>query len=157
MAERCSKCFQLKLTPDSKCACNFKAKSEVKKEENSPKPIPKISEKQKEKIKQRWRLDLFFAKIAKKHFDKNGKWKCKVCKKEFNINNVLNQSTCFAHILDRKDYPEFSVFENNIAVVCSSSCHKKLDSMTSWYRDIIKPEIQALRKINIHNLQKYIT
>jgi hypothetical protein len=44
------------------------------------------------------------------------------------------KSFCFAHILSKWRYPEYKFEENNIALVCSQDCHKKLDSINA-HRD----------------------
>lgn len=163
---RCKKCFIMKITDKSDCLCNIKKFDEKKlskqtRVEKKPKAIKQVSEKKAKQIKERWSLDNFYQKLSKKHFDKDGNWVCEYCKAPFNIQyDVINQRTCFAHILDKWDplYRHLAVFNNNVAIVCGEKCHKDMDAEICTL--ILKPTLQKLiedwKKINVSDLNQYI-
>jgi len=166
MATNCNKCWMMKMTPNSKCACNVKKFDEAKlskktRVEKKQKPIAQKSEKRKALDKQRWWFDIFFKKVLKTKVNDNWDWVCEYCQKSFNIQQVLNQATCFAHILSKWNvsYVHLAMFINNIAYVCWEECHKSMDQEICELK--IKPELQKriekLEKIDVWNLIKYIT
>lgn len=164
--ENCKKCWFLKMTPNSKCACNVKKFNEAKlskktRVEKKPKAIAKVSEKKKKSDKARWNVSLLFQKIAKKRLDKGGNWVCEYCSKPFNIKyDVINQTVCFAHILSKwnVDFKHLAMFENNIALVCSETCHKELDAeiCVLWIKKELQSRIERLEKIDVWDLNQYI-
>lgn len=147
--ERCNKCFQMKITPNSKCLCNFWSV----KPEKQIKPIKKISDKKKERLKKEWSEWNFF-KILFKKLEKKQKNICTICDKIVKENEVV--PACFAHILPKWRYKEFRYFENNIWFVCSIDCHNELDkSVNVIKRKIWLIEVEQIirdwKKLNIKN------
>jgi len=161
MAENCKKCFMLKMTPNSKCAC-----SNIKFDDGSrlvtkkkPKAIPQKSEKKMVADKARWKVDIIFKKIASEKCNSKGDGVCEYCDAEFNIQfDCINQTVCFAHILSWREFKPLYMLQNNIAFVCSEKCHKEMDAeiCVLW----IKPELQRLitnlKSIDVWNLVKYV-
>lgn len=149
----CKKCWMWKTDEKWKCACTKKVKKKDK-------WIKKISNKKKKEIKKRWSLIKFYQKISQNYFDENWNWKCEYCWKEFNIWQVLDQRTCFAHILAKWDvkYKHLSVFPNNIAIVCWEKCHKDMDMEISilWIKKELQGKIENWEKIKVNNLEKYL-
>lgn len=152
----------LKMTENSKCACNiktFNSKKEEKKE--NPKPIKKISDKKAEEIKERGSFLKFYANLAKWHFNKYGDGVCEYCSKTFNIErDFIDNRVAFAHILAKWDplYKHLCTFKNNIAIVCSEKCHKSMDAEICrlWIKNILKEKIERLEKIDVRNLSSYL-
>jgi hypothetical protein len=48
---------------------------------------------------------------------------------------------CFAHKLDKWQYPEFRLDVNNICLVCSLECHQKVDELCKWNAFSIKENL----------------
>lgn len=163
----CKKCWMYKMTDKQACLCNATKFNEDKlskktRKETKQKAIPQKSEKRKALDKARWWFDVLFKKVAKKRLDEWWNWNCEYCWKRFNIQfDVLNQSSCFAHILSRWDveYKHLAMYENNIALTCWEVCHKNMDSEICVL--IIKKELQKriekLEKINVWDLNIYVT
>ena len=64
---------------------------------------------------------------------------CTICNKI--IKDPL--SYCFAHNLDKGQYPEFRLDVNNISLVCSLLCHRKIDELCKWNAFRIKERLIA--------------
>ena len=165
MWHNCKKCWYYKISEKQKCCCNTKKFDEKKlskktREVKKPKPIAQKSEKRKALDEKRGWFDILFKKIAKKRLDEWWNWNCEYCWKRFNIQELLNQTTCFAHILSRWDveFVHLAMFENNIALTCWETCHKNLDSeiATLKIKKELKKRIESLEKIDVWDLQKYI-
>lgn len=135
MATTCKKCFMLKLTPDSKCACNVKkfdeSKLVKKKEPKQAKPIKQVSEKKKERIKTNWSELNFFKTLFKKKVKAKENF-CVICKKQLTEEDVTPAS--FAHILPKSKYPIYRYFDNNINLVCNIEHHKKADDAVNEFK-----------------------
>lgn len=83
------------------------------------KPLKKISNKKRERLK-KWESEkaLFLAIWQSRwHF-------CEICGKQIHE----PKSWCFAHRLSKWRYPEYRLYDKNIALVCSIDCHHTLDS-----------------------------
>jgi len=84
--------------------------------------IRQVSDKKKVRLKETWWEVKTFEQVYKER--KN----CIICNKF-----VSEPKTwCFAHILNKKDYPHLRNFTNNIAFVCSIDCHHVVDSRITW-------------------------
>ena len=91
-----------------------------------------------------------------KVFEKINKYdqKCWIC------DNPIKEplSWTFPHILNKKDYPAFRVFESNIARACSIEHHDKLDKMVTFLKkdkqkiEELKKMILELKRDEIHDL-----
>lgn len=141
MATNCKKCGMLKLTENSRCNCNAKKFDESKlvrkkdgvQQNKTPKPIPQISEKKKERIATGGsEINLFKSIFKKKVKDKQNF--CIICKEkliESNEDIEGNVTTaCFPHILPKGKYPEFRLLESNLQyLVCGIEHHKKYDEI----------------------------
>jgi len=86
------------------------------------KSIKKVSSKKIERLKNTWGEMKAFEQVYKER--KN----CIICNKYVNE----PKTWCFAHILNKKDYPHLRKFTNNIAFVCSIDCHHVVDSRIVW-------------------------
>jgi hypothetical protein len=60
-------------------------------------------------------------------------------------------SYCFAHNLDKWQYPEFRLDVNNISLVCSLECHRKVDELCKWNAYIIKRGLLAWISHNLNS------
>lgn len=154
-----------KIDEKSKCACNVKKFDEKKlskqtRQKKPQKPIKQISEKKAQENKNRWSLIEFYQKVAKWHFDKYWDGICEYCWAKFNIQDFVDNRVAFAHILAKWDpfYKHLATFKNNIAIVCSESCHKEMDAEICRLniKNTLKSEIENWKKINVWNLASYI-
>ncbi len=81
-----------------------------------------ISFKKQKRLNSTWWEKEVFKKVF------NSKKKCIICNKY-----VLEpKAWCFAHILNKKDYPYLRNFTNNIAFVCSIEHHQEVDKRIAW-------------------------
>ena len=132
MGFRCNKCGFYKMTKDQKCSCNVKKFDSSKlskktRKETVPKPINKISEKKKERIKTNGSEVDLFKKIFKKKFKEKENF-CIICKEEITEENV--QPASFPHILPKGKYPELRYMESNLQyLVCGINHHDEYDSI----------------------------
>jgi len=88
-----------------------------------------------------------------KVFEKINKYdhKCWICNKQ--IKEPL--SWTFPHILNKKDYPAFRVFESNIARVCNIEHHDRLDKMVNSIKKD-KEKLNYLKKLIIELKRKEV-
>lgn len=165
MSTRCKGCWMFKISDKQQCACNAKKFDEAKlsKKTAEPKrqePIKKVSDKKATEVKDRWSLIQFYAMLAKWHFDENGDGICEYCTSKFNIeHDFIDNRVAFAHILAKGDplFRHLAVFKNNVAIVCSETCHKAMDAeiWRLWIKNTLKGLIEAWQKINVSNLAAY--
>jgi len=154
----CKKCGMLNIDEKSKCFCNIKKFDEnkliTKKEK---KPINKVSDKKKTRIKEKWSELQHFIKVYIKKMHKN-KNICQICQIEVKKDEVTPSS--FPHILPKGKYPEYRYFENNIGLVCWIDHHNKFDeAINNLKQDIwlVKLEhiIKDWNEIDIENYIDY--
>jgi hypothetical protein len=48
------------------------------------------------------------------------------------------QARCFAHLLAKGMYPQYRLYDANIALVCSPECHHIIDSVCIWNKRVIQ-------------------
>lgn len=106
---------------------------EYKFKDKQTKPIKKISDKKIKRLKDFWtEVELFKIK-----FDML-KWNTYCCVSGKYISEP--KAECFAHILSKKDYPQYRYYLNNIALVYSIKEHLLLDELvtnlkrTKWHQ-----------------------
>lgn len=126
----------LKMTPDTRCACNVKkfddSKLVKKKEPKAATPIKQVSDKKLDRIKTNGSELNFFKTLFKKK-EKAKQNFCMICKKQLTEENVSPAS--FAHILPKSKYPAYRYFDNNINLVCSIGHHKKADEAVNGFKE----------------------
>ena len=125
----CKGCWMLKIDIKSKCACNVKKFDDKKlskktKEEKAPKPVKKVSEKRKERLKTNWTEGDLFKNIYRK-LCKKWMHECIICSELVDEDDVL--PACFPHILPKGKFPAYRYFENNVWFVCWIEHHDKFD------------------------------
>jgi len=162
----CKKCWMYKATDKSKCCCNatkFNADKLSKKtrKEKAPTPIKQVSDKKAAERKTRWSFLQHYAKLAKWHFDSHWDGTCMYCWSKFNIEtDFVDNRVAFAHILAKWDplYKHLAMFKNNIAIVCSETCHKDMDSeiCVLWIKPDLKIKIEWGETIDVKNLSSYL-
>lgn len=89
------------------------------------KPIPKISEKKKKRMKEEWTEVQVFREVweTTPHI-------CQHCKKPVNnafIWERLIKPQCFPHKLPKSMFPKCRLIPQNIWLVCSIECHREFD------------------------------
>lgn len=146
----------MKITPDSTCLCNAKTFNEAKlskktKEKKAPKPIKKVSDKKKERIKTNGSEGTLFKNIFKKKVKSKENF-CIICRAELIAGNedVEGNVTpaCFPHILPKGTYPELRYMESNLQyLVCGIEHHDKFDEIINEVKQDIG--LEALKKIII--------
>jgi 5-methylcytosine-specific restriction endonuclease McrA len=118
----------------------------LKKEAENPKPkkqyrIPKVSKKQKEKIKEQKELqkrdEEFFKKIyaASPHQCQN--CGCRLPKTPSNF--------MFHHLLEKRNYPQFRYEPENVMILCLE-CHSKAETNIAFAPKIVIRRIEAEQK-----------
>lgn len=87
------------------------------------KPIPKISQKKKERIKKEWSEADLFREIwwEREHI-------CEICWKFI----PEPRPECFSHVLSKGRYPALRYMKSNVSIVCNSDCHKENDRRNAW-------------------------
>lgn len=151
MATNCKKCGMLKLTENSRCACNVKKFDESKlvrkkdggQQNKTPKPIPKISEKKKERITTGGSEINLFKNIFKKKVKDQENF-CIICREKLTEENI--NPSCFPHILPKGKYPEFRLLESNLQyLVCGIEHHDKYDGIINEVKkDIGLAELEKI-------------
>jgi len=137
MATTCKKCGMLKMTPDTKCACNVKkfdasklskhTKKEKKPTELKRTAVKKVSDKRKERLATGGKEITLFKNIYKKKFKAKENF-CIICRQELTEENI--QPASFPHILPKGKYPEFRLLESNLQyLVCGIEHHDKYDEI----------------------------
>ena len=102
------------------------------KEEKKLKPIPKISQKKKERIKKEWSEADLFREIweTREHI-------CEICWKFI----PEPRPECFSHVLSKGRYPGLRYNKRNIKILCSIDCHHESDRQNAWN------DIELIKKI----------
>ena len=90
--------------------------------------MKKISDKRRQRLAWYSEKDLF------KELRESREHKCMIC---WHYTD-LTQAQCFAHVLDKWMYPKYRTHPENIALVCTISCHNKVDYLASWHAYIIE-------------------
>lgn len=67
-------------------------------------------------------LHSWFMYLFDQRKDKEGFVQCFECGRRMHENTWKNLSTCYSHILSKKDYPEYKGDENNVKIV-HPDCH----------------------------------
>ena len=99
------------------------------KKEKKNKPIKKISDKRKERLKNWWwEKQIMRAKLI--NSQDNWFLSCDVCWKKFSIESAWPY--CLPHILSKKNFPHLRNFINNLWCVCSITCHQEFDKIIAW-------------------------
>ena len=100
--------------------------------EKKPKPIPKISQKKKERIKKEWSEADLFREIwwERSH-------NCEICWKFI----PEPRPECFSHVLSKGRYPGLRYNKRNIKILCSIDCHHESDRRNAWN------DIELIKKI----------
>ena len=100
--------------------------------EKKLKPIPKISQKKKERIKKEWSEADLFREIwwERSH-------NCEICWKFI----PEPRPECFSHILSKGRYPALRYNKRNIVLCCQILCHKENDRRNAWN------DIELIKKI----------
>ena len=100
--------------------------------EKKLKPIPKISQKKKERIKKEWNEADLFREIwwEREHI-------CEICWKFI----PEPRPECFSHILSKGRYPALRYMKSNVSIVCDQNCHKENDRRNAWN------DIELIKKI----------
>lgn len=82
--------------------------------------IKQISDKKRKRLKEQWSEVEIFKEIwnEREHI-------CEICKHPI----LYPWSWSFAHRLAKSQYPKFRLIKENIALVDSIMCHKKIDSI----------------------------
>ena len=100
--------------------------------EKKQKPIPKISQKKKERIKKEWSEADLFREIwwERSH-------NCEICWKFI----PEPRPECFSHVLSKGRYPGLRYNKRNIKILCSIDCHHESDRRNAWN------DIELIKKI----------
>ena len=100
--------------------------------EKKLKPIPKISQKKKERIKKEWNEADLFREIwwEREHI-------CEICWKFI----PEPRPECFSHILSKGRYPALRYNKKNLVICCGILCHSENDRRNAWN------DIELIKKI----------
>lgn len=114
----------------SRCKeCTYKASTKNKNQKSiytlKRTPIKRVWKKKLERLKNNGSEVLTY----EKKFNNCDK-RCVICKKEFKTFEET-KTWCYAHILNKRDWPHIRNFINNIAFVCSIEHHEEVDKQIS--------------------------
>jgi hypothetical protein len=90
-----------------------------------------------------WRVT-WEAKVFRSIRGKSNK-KCTICHRYIEV----PKAECFAHILAKWMYPEYRLNEDNISLVCSKVCHKRVDKLVLWNKLEIRWKLERGEKIDL--------
>lgn len=97
-------------------------KQDIPTKEKIQKPIPKISEKKKKRLKEEWSESALFLEIWGERLHE-----CFIC-----WSNIPEpKPEVFSHKLGKWRYPRLRYNKRNIELVCSMECHKEHDRINS--------------------------